>query len=538
MRCVAGVGLLALVGCNQIFSLAPTREFDAAISIDVIPDVPHVELTWQVASVLPTGGPDPAITFEPIMPAPDVRIATLDGRWESATYSSSDGWILIPHSYVGTTWRLEYTIVDGVTAPVPHEVQWAPEDKLGHLTIPLFGRVARDPLPVDAVYKIRPNNAPVYRNPAVVTTGMWTEGTARLDPGDTTGATVDYAFTRAAPLSGKKARPDPVRGDRAFLIDYIVGTATPSVPDSNEVDCQVAVGAVMLDSSAVQTGIPAAQTPAASWDTRRDPVLAAPLELKHAIRLRDTLGSRNVAVTGSLLVGHAPSLGVPGLAGTRATALPIPPASVRPTVLPIPVMMTLVQCPYSANTQEGHPGTPLPKTIQPSELLAFPRVLHIQLVNSRPVLGIDLPSGMETVIPLGDLAVEIEFPAAMATRPTLRTPSDNTVMLDGDSEQVAVGSTAGTFQLDFTPEAGAGLRADYHDVLLHRLDGPTLITERIYTVTAPTVRIDGSVLRPNSTYVFEIRTYKGHQSAARGDFAPVDYPYGAAIVFTRTFKTP
>jgi hypothetical protein len=532
MRCVAGVGLLALVGCNQIFSLAPTREFDAAISIDVIPDVPHVELTWQVASVLPAGGPDPTITFEPIMPAPDVRIATLDGPWEPATYSSSDGWILIPRSYVGTTWRLEYTIVDGVTAPVPHEVQWAPEDKLGHLTIPLFGRVARDPLPVDAVYKIKPSGVMAYRNPAVVTTGMWTEGTARLDPGDPTGATVDYAFTRAAPLSGKKARPDPVRGDRAFLIDYVIGVTDPGL------DCQIAVGSVMLDSSAVQTGMPAAQTPATMWDERRGEVLTSRLTLDHDARLRTALGSRRVGVTGSLLVGYAPSTSMPGLAGTRATALPIPPASVRPTVLPIPVMLTVLQCPYSTNPADNHPGTPLPNAIQPPGLLPFPRVLHIQLVDSRSVLGVDLPSGMETVILLGAGEVRIEFPAALATRATLRTPSGSTVDLDGDSEQVAVGSTAGAFELDFTLETGTDLRADYHDVLLHRLDGQALITDRVYTVTAPTVRIDGSVLRPNSTYVFEIRTYKGHQSASRGDFAPVDYPYGAAIVFTRTFKTP
>jgi hypothetical protein len=535
MRCVAGVGLLALVGCNQIFSLAPTREFDAAISVDVIPDLPHVELTWQVASVLPAGGPDPAISFAPIMPAPDVRIALLDGDWEAATYSSSDGWILIPRSYVGVTWRLQYTIVDGVTEPVPHEVQWAPEDKLGHLTIPLFGRVARDPLPVDAAYKIKPTGAPAYRNPAVVTTGMWTEGTARLDPADMSGATIDYAFTRAAALSGKKARPDPERGDRAFLIDYIVGTT-----GSNELDCQVAVGSVMLDSSAVQTGIPVAQIPTTGWDTMRPLVTTEPLIPDHAARLRTVLGSRSTGVTGNLLIGYVPSLGMPGLAGTRATALPIPPAPVRPTVLPIPVMLTVLQCPYSTNPVDRHPGTPLPATIQPPGLQPFPRVLHIQLVASRSVLGIDLPSGMETVLPLGE-ETAIEFPAALATRPRLRispgTVVETTVDLDGDSEQVAVGPAGVVFQLDFTPETGTGLRADYHDVVLHRLDGSTLTTDRVYTVTAPTVRIDGSVLRPNSTYVFEIRTYKGHPSAVRGDFAPVDYPYGAAIVFTRTFKT-
>ena len=44
MRCVAGVGLLALVGCNQLFSLSPTREFDAGVPDEVIDAMPHVEL--------------------------------------------------------------------------------------------------------------------------------------------------------------------------------------------------------------------------------------------------------------------------------------------------------------------------------------------------------------------------------------------------------------------------------------------------------------------------------------------------------------
>jgi hypothetical protein len=45
------------------------------------------------------------------------------------------------------------------------------------------------------------------------------------------------------------------------------------------------------------------------------------------------------------------------------------------------------------------------------------------------------------------------------------------------------------------------------------------------------------VLAPGADYVFEIRSYAGHVMAPRGDFAPVDYPYGSAVVFTRTFKT-
>jgi hypothetical protein len=122
---------------------------------------------------------------------------------------------------------------------------------------------------------------------------------------------------------------------------------------------------------------------------------------------------------------------------------------------------------------------------------------------------------------------------------TLTTPGKGAVDLASGSEQVDIGSitATGTFRLDFTFETGADLRADYHDVVLHRFDGSTLTTDRIYTVTAPSVQIDRSVLRPGTTYVLEIRTYKGHPSAARGDFAPVDYPYGAAVVYSRSFKT-
>jgi hypothetical protein len=83
---------------------------------------------------------------------------------------------------------------------------------------------------------------------------------------------------------------------------------------------------------------------------------------------------------------------------------------------------------------------------------------------------------------------------------------------------------------------GADLRADYYDVVLHRIAAGVLTTERIYTVTAPRVRIDGSILMRDADYVFEVRSYKGHPDAQHGNFAPVDYPYGAAIVFTRTFK--
>jgi hypothetical protein len=57
-------------------------------------------------------------------------------------------------------------------------------------------------------------------------------------------------------------------------------------------------------------------------------------------------------------------------------------------------------------------------------------------------------------------------------------------------------------------------------------------------VTAPEVKIDAALLAAGTDYVFEIRSYSGHAMAPHGDFAPVDYPYGSAVVFTRTIRTP
>ena len=111
---------------------------------------------------------------------------------------------------------------------MPHEVQWLPDGLQGHLTVPVFGRIQRDPVPSGGGYQITPPNAPAtYTFPRVFTTGLWTEGSASHN-----GTTVDYDFSNATSLSGAKGRPDPSFGDHALLVDYIT--------DGN--GCRVAVG--------------------------------------------------------------------------------------------------------------------------------------------------------------------------------------------------------------------------------------------------------------------------------------------------------
>jgi len=510
MRCVAGAGLLALVGCNQIFGIAPTTEFDASVP------VPQVVLDWQIATLLAAGSnagaPDPTIRFTPIVPAPTIRIAPIDGPFDTdkASYSSSDGSIVLPHAYLNTTWRLEYTLADNV----PHEVQWAPDGLQSHLTVPVFGRIQRDPVPTGGGYQITPPNPPAtYTFPRVFTTGLWTEGSASHN-----GATVDYDFSNATSQSGAKGRPDPSLGDHALVVDYITAGN----------GCRVAVGSAALDSAAIQAGMHTMETP--PWNTTTTAVMSDQVGFSPVGRLTGGLGKLESMFNGPLstqLFGTAASTAMPGLAGTPESSM------LLGVSLPVPVMQTLLQCPYTISL-----GSVAPPPAQPSALDAFPRIVHVQLVDSRQVLGVTLNSGMETVLAAGATGFTMAFPAAIPTQFTLATPANGTVDLVGGSDQAAVGPAGGAFELAFIPEAVTDmpLRADYYDVVLHRIVAGTLTTERIYTVTAPKVRIDGALLMPGADYVFEVRSIKGHPQAPHGDFAPVDYPYGAAIVFTRTFK--
>jgi hypothetical protein len=521
---MAGTGLLALVGCNQVFGITPTRENDARVTPD-----PHVVLDWQIAEVLASGAPDPMPRFAPIDPPPRVRIAPLDGPFDidPVPYSTTDGSILIPPAYLNTTWRLEYTLAGGV----PHEVQWAPEDQQGHLTVPLFGRLQRDPVPVDSGYTITPSAVTSYSHPRVFTTGLWTEGVAS-NYVMSDGGRVDYDFYKdTLSLSGPRGRPDPALGDRALLVDFADGSMI-----NGTVGCRIAAGSAPLASAALEPGAHSVEMP--TWDTGQKDVRSTPIDTKLTTRLGTSLGMLGVTFSSAqsmLLFGYTANTNMPGLAGAPNNTL-------LPGVqLPVPVMLALLQCPISVIT--------LPKASQPALLDPFPRILHAQLVANRQVLGVTLASGMETVIPAastGDFTMA--FPAAIPLNFELMTPMNGLLNLAGGSDQLAAGPASGIFELTFTRETIADVQAHYYDVVLHRIAAGTLITERIYTVTEPMitepgmaprarVRIDGMDLAPNADYVFEVRSYKGHPQAQNGDFAPVDYPYGAAIVFTRTFKT-
>lgn len=512
MRSAACAGLFALAGCNQVFGIDKTQPFDA--SIDTPMDDPHVVLDWQIATVLATGAPAELPTYTPIAPAPSVRIAPLRdpaaaptdpnaplGAWLDAKYRSADGTISVPRAYLTSPWRLEYTITGGP----PHEVQWLPDDKQGHLTVPIVGRQQRAFLPENTGYSVTPTSGTAsYDNARVFTTGVWSEG---LVPGTT--PPLDFDFFNAVPQNGPMALLSRALGDRALLVDY-----------KSAGGCRYAVGSAELPTD-LEAGKHIGATP--PWDSGTTQLTV--VNPGFSPRLNAALGSRQATPNaGGLLVGATASLAVPALLnseeGTKKLGM----------ILPAPVMVTLQACPANAAT--------LQPNARPTVLDPFPRIVHVQLADVRQLSRngntTALISGLETVIgaPVAGM-VTISMPAPLATAITLTTPSQ-ALRLDGDADMIDVGAASGVFALTFETESAAGLRADYYDVALKRIG--ELQPVRVYTVTSPSVRIDASLLKAGEEYVFEIRSIKGHPRAAQGDFSVIEYPYATAVIYSRTFK--
>jgi hypothetical protein len=526
MRCVAGVGLLVLVGCNRIYGIPETQPWDA------LPPSHYAALTWQLATTTADGAPDTRLQYPPFTGAmvPQVRIALIDQPLAPATYAS-DGHISLPQTFFdGSTqdapplpWRLEYQLPATVGATVPHEVQWKPDDKGGHVVVPLAGRPVLDTAPTGGGYHVMPSPTGSYTAPRVLTTGLWTEGLAVAS-----GNAIDYNFDVAVvtPLSGGFGAPDPTKGDRAYALDFMPDL----MKDPAGYPCLVAIGGAPLASAAIAAGAPSSQI--VTWETGRKVVTNKPVtvdfEFIDRLRIRlDKLHGTFNAISSGILYGVAPGT-VGDAAFPPLTGNPKAPRSLKPFELPVPVMQTLVQCPYDLSP---------PPAVLPSKLDQFPVILHAQIIDTRTVGNIFLHSGLETVLTPTVDRFQMTFPAAMATVIKLATPAAAAPLdLAGVADQVAAGAPTAAFTLTFTTEMGVD-RPDYYDVLLHKLDGDNLTTERIYTVISPEVRIDPSVLVGGAEYVFEIRSFKGHPMASRGDFTVVQFPYGSAVVFTRTFKT-
>jgi len=514
MRYVA-LGLLAAAGCNQIWGLAP-----------VDPDRPpgdgpdgggelRFRLTAQITKTTSAGYVDQNLDYGPIVPPPAVQIGLLNDRLDPIMYSA-DGALSYPADFVGKTWRVVYTLEDGI----PREVHWSPPggDLLGHIVEPLFGRAERLPVPAGGGYTITPVGSPAQHTlTRVFTTGIWTEGSF---PSTITTAKVDYDFgTKAVSLSGPLGAPEKAKLDHAVLADFKLqngcrissGTAAFPVPDL------VAGTLTPPDSQPVYVGA----------DKQVRLALGGPQPID--ARLQGLLGTRaGASDLHRMEYGYTPSLRVFGFSKV--------PAPVLDFYLPGPQMIALANCTF-ANT-----------SLYQSELFAdppelrdrFPRVVHAEVVNQRVRGVVTLTSGFSTVLTSSDYNFSSDF--LVAAPINLRLLQGGAQIADLENladEPTPLAFTSGTLELTFDVETNSQLAADYFDLTLHSIQPTgTLTRQRVYTVTERKLTIDPTFLLPDTEYVFEVRAYRGRPDITRANFAINTYPQYAATIFTRTFKTP
>ena len=497
MRTIATAALLA-TGCNQVFGLEKTSVADAP------PPTPaRIRLTYQVAETDPAGNPIPTPRYAEI-PDVHVRFGPVDGELQDATYDPTGGFVEIPKEMFGTAWRFEYTIANGPT----HEVEWSPLlQGDGHITIPVFGRLERAPVPPDSGYAITTDgfgdDAP-YALPHVLTTGIWTI----TKVGDSSGSPVNLAFATVNAISGP-GQPESSKNDGGVFVAYTAdakcnaarGTATFAPPPlQGSLSPVVADWIVQTNSSTAFNNGPSGTDP---------------------VRLRTALGDRSGTQTSRVHAGVGPHDAMPLLTEDHLRS-----------GIPSPPVLSLVDCVF---------GTTTPTSFADLPLFAFPRIGYGHFEEERIVSGIKLKSSVTAAATLTatNNTFNFDFRIPIAIAP-IELVGSTAADLAGTQDQVALPGGTDPLRLAFGLEALPGGVVDYFDVTLYKLVGSGIELVRSYTITDPSqreLRVDRSVFS-SGEFVFAISAHRGRPQIASGDFTVTTFPQAVSRVFTRTIAIP
>ena len=177
----------------------------------------------------------------------------------------------------------------------------------------------------------------------------------------------------------------------------------------------------------------------------------------------------------------------------------------------------------------GDIPNPMPSYDLPRALSVFPQVAHLQVTADRIVSGgPTLTHGLAAVMPIVNDRAQFDINVAMPLVPYMLGSID---LASTDGIRIPAGSDP--LVLTFNRETD-GL-ADYYDVLLHRVSGTSTVVERVYTIVAPTLTIERSILTAGTEYVFEIRAFRGAPKAKLTDFTEYLPTQSSAVVWTHTF---
>jgi hypothetical protein len=530
------IGLALLVvsaGCNQVFGIKDTVKK---------PDAADPEFTgmmrWAAAKTV-NGAPMGVDVFpignESIDSAPlDLQIgpALGMGDLENAPYDNTTGTFHLGFRLAGQPWRLVYKL-PGDT--ITHEIQWAVQTP--DLVIPRMTRMGGI-APDDTMgYDITPSPAANFTIPMIATSGAFLLGS----PGTFTNTEAKFTIkTDGAPINGPRSAPDST--DWILVAD--VGAASATATD-------LAGWAVATNVSLGTALTPVAPT----WtSTGRLTVNVNVGALDAKDRLRTALGTLAADDTSTdwpyyqhMTYGISPNLEVYGFVEPPADCgTPVSDMSKSGVdCLGRPAMIPLAEDTVF-DTSLSAPGL---DTLG----IQNPPVMYARFTQTRPIHGVALTSGLQSLVPAPNPATANESVTVLASSlPTAALVDQE--MLDGIdisgangpvSMDVDVPAQPMPRTLRFHPRLGADgaplAGADDFVITLYTIQNPdtsiaSLHAVRVFHITDYTVGvgIDPALLTPG-LYVFSITSRIGFPNASTGDFKMIKFPLGESTVFTRQF---
>lgn len=477
--------MLAVCGCNQIYSLDETQVRDAGAP----PSDRVVNLALLVGGG--TGGTEAPLTF---LPLPDARpkLGLLDEPLRDVTYTpaTTGGTVAYPFEFGEKRWRFEYN----PPFDVAHELQWDPSAGVGFVAIPVAGRVERTVVPAGTGFALTMSvgGAPYTFSPLakIYTTNYWSETSLAA-----TSVEPVVTFADAKPLEGSVGSiGSTAAGDVVVAVDYEL--------DAN--DClraKISGGAVApAPTAGILTSI--ALTPQLGSTTPSLAYLGAkPLD---AIDRLQSASNSNGAPIARQRFGRIAHGALPAFTTSWSDA-------------PSPPMIASSDCPLELSPTSSTNAL---------DSLGTTFAYHGVIAYDRTVEGVRLRSS---------IAFIGRFIGAVYLA-TLEVPLAIDVQLDGAPLPATLPADPSRLSFAFD----SAYLADYYEVTLYRLAAGALVPVRVYvgldvTAARPTIQIDPSIVTAGATHVFAIRTYRGRPRAPIGDFRTVDYFQAAGTVFTSTF---
>ncbi len=505
--------LVGATGCNWAFGLDPTQTWDAG---DAAPDSPpgvKTTLVWGAVTTDGMGTPDATITYagigiEPTRPeVPVVKVGPLDatvGPLVEVSYSTADGTFEIPYTLRDAPHRIVYTVPGD---PAPHEVQWS--ETGAFLVVPRYLRMDAPLVPAGSGFTITPTGTgPGRKIEMVHTSGAFTlnDNSAAFDASTMTSVTLSYS-EKARPLTKPLGAFESAKGDWVLVTDYkprgggITSVSGWALATNVDLSGSITVPAPQPAWHITDRPLSTGACPGANCFPTTSP--------GNAESRLDALGPLVVQSTHFQRIRYG-----------------IVPTTELPPYLPGPAP-DFVEQPTLMYFGEASPIVTSMDVADPSTMLTgYPRVVSTLLYAYRTSHGVNLISSMQEAVK--DLT--------SIQSVTWRAPLAKAIMLGSTSlsgaDDTPFTATTGQITLVFTPD-----NSNAHDwiITISELANSTLTPVRVYHVTAPTAKIDASLLETGKTYEVTITSRVGLPMASQGDYRVVSWPFSTSTTAAATF---